>query len=165
MSARRIDKKIADSEGISYPPKAELVNKDTGFQGYEPAVTRTCQAKKKPPRGELTAAEKRTNRKLARIRVNVEHTLAGVNITLSRIVKDVYTEHQRRSLDSDQWAAYHVDRTANNSYSCSEPQRGPLETVAKSSHILIKSSGGTSTTSGMTRARSSIGTRSACRPR
>ena len=40
------DKKIADSEGISYPPKAELY-KDTGFQGYEPAVTRTCQAKKK----------------------------------------------------------------------------------------------------------------------
>jgi len=39
------DKKIADSEGISYPPKAELY-KDTGFQGYEPAVTRTCQAKK-----------------------------------------------------------------------------------------------------------------------
>ena len=45
------DKKIADSEGISYPPKAELY-KDTGFQGYEPAVTRTCQAKKKAaPRG------------------------------------------------------------------------------------------------------------------
>ena len=39
------DKKIADSEGISYPPKAELY-KDTGFQGYEPAVTRTCRAKK-----------------------------------------------------------------------------------------------------------------------
>ena len=45
------DKKIADSEGISYPPKAELY-KDTGFQGYEPAITRTCQAKKKAaPRG------------------------------------------------------------------------------------------------------------------
>src|SRR5208337_1576071 len=43
------DKKIADSEGISYPPKAELY-KDTGFQGYEPAVTRTCQAKKKAAR-------------------------------------------------------------------------------------------------------------------
>src|SRR5207248_8849355 len=40
------DKKIADSEGVSYPPKAELY-KDTVFQGYEPAGTRTCQAKKK----------------------------------------------------------------------------------------------------------------------
>src|SRR5438876_6473847 len=43
--------------------------------------------KKKPPRGELTAAEKRTNRKLARVRVKVEHDLAGVK--RSRIVKDV----------------------------------------------------------------------------
>ena len=45
------DKKIADREGVSYPPRAQLY-KDTGFQGYEPAVTRTCQAKKKAtPRG------------------------------------------------------------------------------------------------------------------
>ena len=44
------DKKIADSEGISYPPKAELY-KDTGFQGYV-AVTRTCQAKKSRPEGD-----------------------------------------------------------------------------------------------------------------
>ena len=40
------DKRIADEEGISYPPAA-TVYKDTGFQGYEPAVKKTCQAKKK----------------------------------------------------------------------------------------------------------------------
>jgi len=40
------DKKMADEEGISYPPGATLY-KDTGFQGYEPAVKKTCQAKKK----------------------------------------------------------------------------------------------------------------------
>jgi hypothetical protein len=39
------DKKIADQEDISYPPGATLY-KDTGFQGYEPAVRRTRQAKK-----------------------------------------------------------------------------------------------------------------------
>jgi hypothetical protein len=45
------DKKIADSEGVSYPPGAEL-HKDTGFQGYEPVGTRTHQAKKEAaPRG------------------------------------------------------------------------------------------------------------------
>ena len=44
-------KKIADAEGISYPPGATLY-KDTGFQGDEPAVKKTCQAKKKAtPRG------------------------------------------------------------------------------------------------------------------
>src|SRR5262245_27042714 len=40
------EKRIADEEGISYPPGATLY-KDTGFQGYEPAVKKTCQAKKK----------------------------------------------------------------------------------------------------------------------
>jgi len=40
------EKKIADEEGISYPPGATLY-KDTEFQGYEPAVKKTCQAKKK----------------------------------------------------------------------------------------------------------------------
>jgi DDE superfamily endonuclease/Helix-turn-helix of DDE superfamily endonuclease len=80
------DKKIADTEGIAYPPEA-ILYKDTGFQGYEPAVQETRQAKKTPPRGELTAAEKRTNRKLARIRVQVEHALSGVK--RCRIVKDV----------------------------------------------------------------------------
>jgi len=39
------DKKIADQEGIVYPPGTELYE-DTGFQGYEPAV-KTCRPKKK----------------------------------------------------------------------------------------------------------------------
>jgi len=40
------EKKIADREAIRYPPGTEL-DKDTGFQGYEPPVKRTCQPKKK----------------------------------------------------------------------------------------------------------------------
>jgi Helix-turn-helix of DDE superfamily endonuclease/DDE superfamily endonuclease len=43
------DKKMADQESISYPPRTVLY-KDTGFQGYEPTVKRTCQAKKKATR-------------------------------------------------------------------------------------------------------------------
>jgi DDE superfamily endonuclease len=46
-----------------------------------------ARRKKKPRGGELSPAEKHTNRKLARIRVQVEHALAGVK--RSRIVKDV----------------------------------------------------------------------------
>jgi hypothetical protein len=42
------DKKIADQAGIVYPPETVLY-KDTGFQGYEPAVKQTCQAKKNHP--------------------------------------------------------------------------------------------------------------------
>jgi DDE superfamily endonuclease/Helix-turn-helix of DDE superfamily endonuclease len=43
---RTSDKRIADQEDIAYPPETELY-KDTGFQGYEPAVRKTRQAKKK----------------------------------------------------------------------------------------------------------------------
>lgn len=89
------DKKIADEESICYPRDAVL-HKDTGFQGYEPAVQQTCQPKKK--RGmELTAKEKRNNRKLSRIRVKVEHALAGVK--RSRIVKDVFRNTKEGSSD------------------------------------------------------------------
>jgi hypothetical protein len=45
------DKKIADQESISCPPRTVLY-KDTGFQGYEPAVSKTYQGEKKAsPRG------------------------------------------------------------------------------------------------------------------
>jgi hypothetical protein len=45
------DKAIADAEGITYPPGTVLY-KDAGFQGYEPEVQETHQAKKKAaPRG------------------------------------------------------------------------------------------------------------------
>lgn len=43
------DKRIADDERLRYPPGTTL-DKDTGFQGYEPPVQQTCQAKKKATR-------------------------------------------------------------------------------------------------------------------
>ncbi len=39
------DKKVADQENIAYPKHIRL-HKDTGFQGYEPAVQKTYQPKK-----------------------------------------------------------------------------------------------------------------------
>jgi Helix-turn-helix of DDE superfamily endonuclease/DDE superfamily endonuclease len=44
------DKKVAEGEAIRYPRQATLL-KDTGFQGYEPAVRQTCQPKKSPGAG------------------------------------------------------------------------------------------------------------------
>lgn len=41
------DKKIVDSEPITYPPDT-ILSKDTGFQGYEPAGVQTQQPKKSP---------------------------------------------------------------------------------------------------------------------
>ena len=42
------DKKVADTENISYPKHITL-HKDTGFQGYEPKVRKLCQPKKSRP--------------------------------------------------------------------------------------------------------------------
>ena len=42
-------KKIVDTEPITYPPDT-ILYKDTGFQGYEPAVAQTYQPKKSPGR-------------------------------------------------------------------------------------------------------------------
>ncbi|MBI1917782.1 MAG: hypothetical protein HYS12_24065 [Planctomycetes bacterium] len=50
--------------------------------------SRPARRKKKPRGRELTTAEKHANRKLARLRVRVEHAIAGVK--RSRIVKDVF---------------------------------------------------------------------------
>lgn len=46
---RASDKGIADREDIAYPPGTVLYQ-DSGFQGYEPEVAQTCQAKKKAAR-------------------------------------------------------------------------------------------------------------------
>ena len=45
-AGKMADKKIAEGESIAYPPGTVLY-KDAGFQGYEPAVQETRQAKKK----------------------------------------------------------------------------------------------------------------------
>jgi len=44
---KRHDKKMADEAQISYPANAKL-DKDTGFQGYEPEGIITTQPKKSP---------------------------------------------------------------------------------------------------------------------
>ena len=51
----------------------------------------------------MTAAEKRTNRKLGRVRVRVEHALAGVK--RCRIVKDVLRDTAEGVSDSVMEAA------------------------------------------------------------
>ena len=58
---------------------------------------RPARRKKKPPGRELTGAERRANRKLARIRVRVEHAIAGVK--RSRVVKDVFRNKRPGSSD------------------------------------------------------------------
>ncbi len=64
------------------------MDKDLGYQGYEPKWVITFQPKKKPRNAELSQTEKFINKIFSSVRIVVEHVLAGVK--RCRIVKDVY---------------------------------------------------------------------------
>jgi hypothetical protein len=64
------------------------LDKDTGYQGYEPEGVITFQPKKKPKNDELSAEEKFINKIFSSVRIVVEHVFSGVK--RCRIVKDVY---------------------------------------------------------------------------
>jgi hypothetical protein len=90
------DKRTADDEGYHFPARSKLW-KDTGFQGYEPPKCRTYQPKKKPPKGELTAAEKATNQAIARKRVRIEHRIGGAKVFHS--ARDVFRNRRDAYVD------------------------------------------------------------------
>jgi DDE superfamily endonuclease/Helix-turn-helix of DDE superfamily endonuclease len=80
------DKRICDQEQPTFPSNS-ILYKDTGFQGYEPAGVETHQPKKKPRGQELSAKDKKRNRRISKVRIVAEHVIAGVK--RCRIVKDV----------------------------------------------------------------------------
>jgi len=86
VAGKTHDKKAADEATITYPVKATL-DKDPGFQGYEPPGVQTRQPKKKPKNKELSVAERVLNGFISGVRVVVEHVIAGVK--RCRIVKEV----------------------------------------------------------------------------
>lgn len=79
------DKKLAPESGLSFPADA-LVLEDAGFQGGEPPGCATLQPKKKPRGRELHPIQKTINQIISRVRVSVEHAIAGVK--RCRIVAD-----------------------------------------------------------------------------
>ena len=81
------DKKRADESALTYPPDTLLL-KDTGFQGHEPPGIATLQPKKKPRGRELHPIQKTINQVISRVRVTVEHAIAGVK--RCRIVADTF---------------------------------------------------------------------------
>ena len=84
---RTHDKKISDTEGIQYPAHATL-DKDTGFQGYEPSGVLTLQPRKKPKGKDLGIADLFFNRLISSVRIRVEHVIASIK--RCRIVKEVF---------------------------------------------------------------------------
>lgn len=96
------DKKLADDSGLTYPPDA-LVLKDTGFQGYEPPATATLQPKKKPRGRELHPIQKLINQIISKVRVRVEHAIAGIK--RCHIVTDLFRNRRQGFVDEVMLAA------------------------------------------------------------
>ena len=96
------DKKLADESGLTYPPDT-LVVKDTGFQGYEPPDTQTLQPKKKPRGRELHPIQKTINQIISKVRVTVEHAIAGIK--RCHIVADTFRNRRHGFVDEVMLAA------------------------------------------------------------
>ena len=96
------DKKFADESGLTYPPDA-LVIKDTAFQGYEPPECATLQPKIKPRGRELHPIQKTINQVISRVRVTVEHAIAGIK--RGHIVTDLFRNRRHGFVDEVMLAA------------------------------------------------------------
>lgn len=84
---------MADQEQYALPPNSVLYQ-DRGFQAFVIPGVRIVQPKKKPRGGHLTLDEKAENRRIARIRMRIEHVIGSVK--RCRIVKDklrLWREH------------------------------------------------------------------------
>ena len=96
------DKKLADESGLSYPPDTLLL-KDTGFQGHEPPGIATLQPKKKPRGRALHPIQKTINQVISRVRVTVEHAIAGIK--RCRVVADTFRNWRAGMADQVMLAA------------------------------------------------------------
>lgn len=79
--------KIAKEEDVCFPDGVHLYQ-DKGLQGYSPNGVIIHQPKKKPPGGELTEEEKKTNSLISSVRIAVEHVISGVKRL--HIVKQIF---------------------------------------------------------------------------
>jgi hypothetical protein len=77
VPGRRHDKAEADRARVRLTASTRLLG-DSGFQGYKAGRARVCTPRKKPRERPLHWRHRQANRKLARERVAVEHTLASV---------------------------------------------------------------------------------------
>jgi DDE superfamily endonuclease/Helix-turn-helix of DDE superfamily endonuclease len=87
MASSVHDKKLADQTCWRWPRGGTLLM-DTGFTGYTPPRTDVLMPHKKPKGKPLDAVWKMINRGISRLRVRVEHAIAGIK--RCHVVADVY---------------------------------------------------------------------------
>lgn len=75
-------------------PPGSILYQDLGFQGFTVTQVQIQQPQKKPRGGELSPDAKAANRRLAQMRVRIEHVMSSIK--RCRIVKDklrLWREH------------------------------------------------------------------------
>jgi len=87
------DKALADTDAPPFPP----TSCGAGDLGYQPPHLRLTLPCKKPPGGELTAAEHAANTALARVRIRVEHAIRGMK--RQRIAAEIFRNTTAGMLD------------------------------------------------------------------
>ena len=76
-SGRQHDKKLADEYALHLPAGC-VVRQDLGLRGHAPAGVVVEMPHKKPPKRELTFAQKLYNQLLSPLRVVIEHAHSGI---------------------------------------------------------------------------------------
>jgi hypothetical protein len=87
VEGKRHDKKLADDQKLTFPPRSKLWQ-DTGYQGFAPPGVEIAQPTKKPKGRDLTPEERATNAAISKERIGIEHSISGVKVF--RIVHDVF---------------------------------------------------------------------------
>lgn len=90
---RRHDFKLFQASGVHFHPQSESLQ-DKGYQGIQKLHAKSRLPKKKPRKGQLTAAERAYNRQLARQRVVIEQVNRCLKIF--RILAERYRNRRRR---------------------------------------------------------------------
>ena len=76
------------------PHESLEVLADSGYQGLQKLHEKSRTPRKKPPRAELSAEQKQSNRELSRRRVVVEHVIRSLKIF--RILAERYRNRRQR---------------------------------------------------------------------
>jgi hypothetical protein len=81
------DKRMMDEDRFRFPDRAQLFQ-DTGYLGHSPDNCFINMPAKKPKGGELTVLQKFMNKAISKVRVRVEHSIAGIK--RNRICSSVF---------------------------------------------------------------------------
>ena len=74
---KRHDKKLCDEQKLEFQDGIEILQ-DSGFIGYEPENVSVTMPIKKRKKVELTDEQKEYNKKVASVRVKIEHVIGGI---------------------------------------------------------------------------------------